>query len=357
MMMLALDWLRMRPRPARHSSMPDPLRIPLSHLTAQPDPSQRFRLMEVVRRKLRERRYSRRTEEAYVYWIRRYVVHHDRRHPRDLGETDVTGFLSMLAVTDNVAASTQSQALAALKFLYDRVLDRPLGPLDAPAPTRRGKRVPVVLSQRELRAIMAALPEPARLCASLMYGGGLRVLECVSLRVKDVDLDRREIVVRGGKGDKDRRTPLAEACLAPLKRALDASRLRFRKDERAGVRTTGISPALLRKYPNADAEWRWSYIFGAARTLCDRDGVRRRHHYHESALQRSVANAVRAAGITKRATCHSLRHSFATHLLEGGADIRTVQTLLGHTDIRTTMIYTHVLNRGGLGVRSPADLL
>lgn len=293
----------------------------------------------------------------YVHWIRRFILHHDRRHPRELSESDVTEFLSALAVTDNVAAATQSQALAALKFLYDRVLNRPLGPLEAPARARRAARVPVVLSQREIRAIMAALPDPAALCASLMYGSGLRVHECVTLRVKDVDLDRREIVVRGGKGNKDRRTPLAEVCVRPLKRMLDEGRERFRKDERGGVRTTGMSPALMRKYPNADAEWRWAYVFAAARTFRDGAGVLRRHHYHESALQRSFTSAVRTSGITKRATCHSLRHSFATHLLEGGADIRTVQTLLGHTDIRTTMIYTHVLNRGGLGVRSPADAL
>jgi integron integrase len=331
--------------------------IPSLHIHLPPDPERRPSFIEIVRRTLRERRYSRRTEEAYVHWIRRYVAHHGERHPRELGESAVTAFLSSLAVSDNVAAATQSQALAALKFLYDRVLDRPLGPLETPARARRPARVPVVLSQREVRAIMRELPDTAVLCASLMYGSGLRVHECVTLRVKDIDFDRREIVVRGGKGDKDRRTPLAEVSVHPLKQMLDRARERFRKDERAGVRTTGLSPALVRKYPNAEAEWRWAYVFAAARTYRDRGGVLRRHHYHESALQRSFSNAVRRAGITKRATCHSLRHSFATHLLEGGADIRTVQTLLGHTDLRTTMIYTHVLNRGGLGVRSPADAL
>jgi integron integrase len=353
-MRLALERSESAGAPAQVWTMP---RIPSLHLTAAPDPERRFRFMEIVRRTLREQRYSRRTEEAYVHWIRRYIVFNDRKHPRDLTEDDVTAFLSALVLKDQVAAATQNQALAALKFLYDRVLDRPLGPLQAPTRSRRQARVPVVLSQREVRAVIAELSEPVALCASLMYGSGLRVRECVMLRVKDIDIDRREIVVRGGKGNKDRRTPLAEVCVRPLRQLLDRGLERFRKDDRAGVRTTDISPALLRKYPNADREWRWAYVFSAARTFRDEAGVLRRHHYHESAVQRSFANAVRAANLTKRVTCHSLRHSFATHLLEGGADIRTVQTLLGHTDVRTTMIYTHVLNRGGLGVRSPADAL
>jgi site-specific recombinase XerD len=291
--------------------------IPMSHLTDAPNPERRFRFMEIVRRKLRERRYSRRTEEAYVHWIRRYIVYNDRRHPRDLAEPEVKRFLSALAVEEGVAASTQNQALAALTFLYDR----------------------------------------ARLCAALMYGSGLRLRECLTLRVKDVDLERREIVVRDGKGGKDRRTPLADRCVAPLQRVLEEERARAQKDRRIDVRTTELSPSLTRKYPNVETEYRWRYIFAATRIFTDSSGVRRRHHFHESAVQRAFKNAVFAAGISKRATCHSLRHSFATHLLESGSDIRTVQELLGHTDVRTTMIYTHVLNRGGLGVRSPADRL
>jgi len=291
--------------------------IPMSHLTDAPNPERRFRFMEIVRRKLRERRYSRRTEEAYVHWIRRYIVYNDRRHPRDLAEPEVKRFLSALAVEEGVAASTQNQALAALTFLYDR----------------------------------------ARLCAALMYGSGLRLRECLTLRVKDVDLERREIVVRDGKGGKDRRTPLADRCVAPLQRVLEEERARAQKDRRIDVRTTELSPSLTRKYPNVETEYRWRYIFAATRIFTDSSGVRRRHHFHESAVQRAFKNAVFAAGISKRATCHSLRHSFATHLLESGSDIRTVQELLGHTDVRTTMIDTHVLNRGGLGVRSPADRL
>jgi integron integrase len=335
----------------------DPRLIPLAHLTAPPNADRRLRLIEVVRRALRECRYSRRTEEAYVAWIRKYVIHHGRRHPRELGEPEVRAFLSGLAVEDGVAASTQNQALAALRFLYERVLERPLSRIEGIEPAHHSRHVPVVLSASELRAVLSRLGDPARLCAAVMYGSGLRLLECVSLRVKDIDIERREIVVRDGKGAKDRRTPLADRCVVPLGRLINAEEKRFRVDTRAGIRTTGISAALSRKYPNAEMEFRWRYVFSATRVFSDTDGVRRRHHFHESAIQRAFKNAVMAAGITKRATCHSLRHSFATHLLESGSDIRTVQELLGHSDLRTTMIYTHVLNRGGLGVRSPADAL
>jgi integron integrase len=331
--------------------------IPMSHLTAASNPDRQFRLMEIVRRVLRERRYSRRTEEAYVHWIRQYIVFNERRHPRDMGEMEVRRFLSALAVEEKVAASTQNQALAAVTFLYDRVLERPLTRIEGITPARRSRHVPIVLSAVEIRGILTRLNEPVRLCAALMYGSGLRLRECLTLRVKDVDLDRREIVVRNGKGGKDRRTPLAERCVAPLRQVLEEERGRAGRDARLGVRTTDLPASLTRKYPSAETEFRWRYIFAATRTFTDSAGIRRRHHFHESAVQRAFKNAVFAARITKRATCHSLRHSFATHLLESGADIRTVQELLGHTDLRTTMIYTHVLNRGGLGVRSPADAL
>jgi integron integrase len=313
--------------------------------------------METVRRRLRERRYSARTETAYVYWIRRFIVANDRRHPSDLGEADVARFLSSLALKEQVAASTQNQALAALVFLYAHVVGRPLSRVDGVAPASRPRRLPVVLSQREIRAILAHLEQPYRLCIELMYGSGLRVSECASLRVKDVDLDRRELVVREGKGGKDRRTPLAASAVRPLAEQIERERRRFVADVRAGVVTTGLSEALLRKFPGADRDWRWQYVFGASRTFRGPDGRRLRHHLHETALQRAMRVAVSAAGVSKRATCHSLRHSFATHLLEAGADIRTVQELLGHTDLQTTMQYTHVLNKGGLGVRSPADAL
>jgi integron integrase len=311
--------------------------------------------MEIVRRRLRERRYAQRTQEAYVLWIRRFILANGRRHPSELGPAEVRTFLSSLAVEEHVAAATQNQALAALVFLYAHVLDRPLAPVDGIAPARRSRRLPVVLSREEVRAILARLDGPHRLCVALMYGSGLRIIECMRLRIKDLDLDRREIVVRDGKGGKDRRTPLAASCLVPLRAQLAAATARAARDRRAGVGTTGIGDGLRRKYPDVDRDWRWQYLFAASRTFTAPDGRRQRHHFHETAVQRAFRDAVLAAGIGKRATCHSLRHSFATHLLESGADIRTVQELLGHSDVRTTMIYTHVLNRGGLGVRSPAD--
>jgi len=310
-----------------------------------------------VRGRMRELRYSRRTETAYLGWIRRYVLFSDRRHPRDLAEADVRRYLSHLATERGVSASTQNQALAALTFLYDVVLRRKLERIEGIAPAHRSRRVPVVLSQREVLTLLRHLRPPHRLCAALMYGSGLRVAECMALRVKDVDLDRREIVVREGKGGKDRRTPLAERCAAPLRRWLAAQQRIHRLDERGAVAMTGLGEALERKYPGAAREWRWRYVFPATRTFRDSTGQRRRHHLHESVLQRAIRDAAVAGGLGKRVTSHALRHSFATHLLESGADIRTVQELLGHTDVRTTMIYTHVLNRGGLGVRSPADLL
>jgi integron integrase len=332
-------------------------RIPASHVDGQPDPSRRLRFMEVVRRRLREARYSVRTQQAYVDWVRRFIHFHDRRHPRELHEEHVAAFLSSLAVDGGVAASTQNQALAALTFLFDKVLARPLRRITGVTPARGVRRMPVVLSNGEVRMLLGELEDPVRLCAELMYGGGLRVSECVALRVKDVDLARREITVRGGKGDKDRRVPLAERSRERLERQLKRVHDLFRADERRGIRTSGLSEALLRKLPNADRELVWRYVFPAARTFLDPTGVRRRHHLDDSVLQRAVREAARSAGLTKRVTCHALRHSFATHLLESGADIRTVQELLGHTNVRTTMIYTHVFPGGWLGVRSPADRL
>jgi integron integrase len=338
--------------------MPSPRlpRIPLHHLGDEAQP-RRFRLLAMVRHRLRARRYSRRTEEAYVCWIRRFVLHNGRRHPRELDEVAVSAYLSHLAVVEHVAASTQNQALAALRFLYDVVLQQPLERVQDIRPAQRSRHVPVVLSPSEVRALLSRLGSRLSLCAAIMYGSGLRVSETVTLRVKDVDFDRREIIVREGKGDKDRRTPLAESCAPLLERWIRAQLPRFGADLRAEVRTTGLSAALERKYPNAASEWRWRYVFAATRTFRSPDGIRRRHHLHESVLQRAIKEAAHAAGLAKRVTCHSLRHSFATHLLESGADIRTVQELLGHADVRTTMIYTHVLNRGALGVRSPADAL
>ena len=305
---------------------------------------------------MREKRYSPRTQQAYVDWIRRFVRFHDRRDPREMGPSEVKAYLSDLAVRRRVSASTQNQALAALLFLYEAI-QRPLPRLEGIERARVSRYVPVVLSQREVKLLLRALPEVPRLCAALMYGSGLRLAECVSLRVKDVDFDRREIVVRSGKGGADRRVPLAESCMRPLRAQLKRAYAVHRRDVRNEVDGAELDEALRRKYPGAETEWRWQRVFPAARTYVDATGVRRRHHLHHTHVQRAFGRAVRAVKITKRATCHSLRHSFATHLLEAGSDIRTVQELLGHHDVRVTMRYLHVLNRGGLGVRSPADRL
>jgi integron integrase len=307
---------------------------------------------------MRERRYSERTQRAYIGWIRRYVLFHGRRDPRDMGAEEVRAFLTDLAVDRGVSASSQNQALAALAFLYDAAIRRPLPRINGIVAAKQSRYVPVVLSQREVRLLLRAMSGVSRLCAALMYGSGLRLMECLALRVKDVDFDRREIVVRGGKGGKDRRVPLADACIMPLRSHLKRAAEIHRTDLRNGVDGLGLGEALLRKFPNARTDWRWQWVFPATRTYVDRTTrTRKRHHLHPTVVQREVAHAARRARIPKRVSCHALRHSFATHLLESGADIRTVQELLGHSDLRTTMIYTHVLNRGGLGVRSPVDRL
>ena len=331
--------------------------IPEAHLGARDDPERGMRLIELVRRRLRERRYSRRTEEAYVRWIRRFILFHDRRHPGGLGTVEVRQFLTHLAVHEQVAASTQNQALAAIVFLYEHVLRTPLDRVDGITPARVTSRVPVVLSESEVRRLLDALKPPVRLAATLMYGAGLRLMECLALRVKDVDVARGEIVVRSGKGNKDRRTPLPRSVRDELRQHLEDRYRRFNRDLAAKVRTTGLTAAVVRKLGDVDRRWPWSYVFAATRTFVDDAGVRRRHHLHPTVIQRAVAEAGRRAGLTKRVTCHALRHSFATHLLEAGTDIRTLQELMGHEDVRTTMRYLHVLNRGALGVRSPADRL
>jgi integron integrase len=332
--------------------------VPLSHLAAPPDPTRRLRLLEIVRRAMRERRFSERTQRAYLGWIRRYVLFHDRRDPRDMGAIEVRAFLSDLAVQRRVSASSQNQALAAMTFLYDSAIRRPLPRIDGIVAAKRSRYVPVVLSQREVKLLLRAMPMPGRLCAALMYGSGLRLMECLALRVKDIDFDRREIIVRGGKGGKDRRVPLADACVVPLRSQLRRAAEIHRTDARNGVDGSGLDEPLLRKFPNARPDWRWQWAFPATRTYVDGGTkARKRHHLHPSAVQREVTRAARRARIAKRVSCHALRHSFATHLLESGADIRTVQELLGHSDVKTTMIYTHVLNRGVLGVRSPVDSL
>lgn len=326
-------------------------------LTAPPDPQRKYRLMERVRRAMAEHRFSPRTCRAYAQWVKRYVVFHRYRHPADLDAEDVRRFLSDLAVRRRVSAGTQNQAMAALVFLYGKVLRQPLAPLSGITRARVSRRVPVVLTPTEIRAVLGRLRNPERLVVALLYGSGLRVHECVSLRVKDVDCDRREIVVRAGKGDKDRRVPLAESAIPDVERALRRCRELWSRDRRSHVHTTGIPESLLRKLPGSDTSWSWFYVFPATRTFMDAARVTRRHHLHPSVVQRAVRDTALSSGIAKRVTCHAFRHSFATHLLENGTDIRTIQELLGHSSLRTTMIYTHVLNRGALGVRSPGDLL
>lgn len=314
------------------------------------------RLLDRVRQALRARHMSRRTEEAYVGWIRRFIFFHDKRHPAEMGAAEVTKFLTSLAVDGQVAASTQNQALSALLFLYKDVLEVDLPWLDGIVRARRPERLPVVLSRDEVRALFQRLDGVPRLMASLLYGAGLRVLECCRLRVQDIDFATNQIVVRGGKGDKDRVTMLPGIAKAGLLEHLEDVRAKHRHDLAAGAGWVELPTALTRKYPNAGREWVWQWVFPATRIYRDRlTGQRRRHHLHESVLQRSVKAAVRHAGLAKRASPHTLRHSFATHLLEDGHDIRTVQELLGHRDVTTTMIYTHVLNRGPAAVRSPAD--
>lgn len=316
----------------------------------------RPRLLDRVRAAIRLRHCSRRTEETYAGWIRRCLVFHCMRHLREIGPPEVAAFLTQLAERANVAASTQNQALCALLFLYRHVLDRPLGPLAGVAWAKKGTNVPVVLSRDEVAAVLDRLRGVMWLIAVLLYGAGLRLSECLDLRVKDIDFDRRQIVVRDGKGAKDRPVPLPAMAVDALERQLDEVRRLHRRDLAAGYGRVMLPDALSRKYPNAASEWQWQFVFPAARLCRDpRWGPPSRYRLHESAVQRAVAEAATLAQINKRVSCHVFRHSFATHLLEGGSDIRTVQELLGHKDVSTTMVYTHVLNRGALGVRSPAD--
>jgi integron integrase len=305
---------------------------------------------------LRVKHYSIRTETAYVDWVRRYVLFHGKRHPRDLGAAEVEAFLTDLAVQRRVSASTQNQAKSAILFLYKEVIDKDLPWLDGVVAARVSQRLPVVLSVEEVNAALGHLRGTSGLIARLLYGSGLRILECLRLRVKDLDFASREILVRDGKGAKDRVTMLPVSQIEPLQRHLERVRELHGEDLAAGYGSVYLPYALDRKYPNAGTQWMWQYIFPSARLSRDpRSGVIRRHHADEKPVQRALQSALRSAGIHKPATPHTLRHSFATHLLQNGYDIRTVQELLGHADVSTTMIYTHVLNRGGRGVRSPLD--
>ncbi|MGB7621389.1 MAG: integron integrase [Terriglobia bacterium] len=314
------------------------------------------KLLDRVRGSIRAKHYSPRTEESYIHWIKQFIFFHGKRHPMEMGEAEINDFLTSLAVTERVSASTQNQALSALLFLYQHVLNRPLNWIQLEVRAKKPVRLPIVLTKMEIKAVLAQLQGTPKLIALLLYGSGLRLTECLELRVKDLDLARNEILVRDGKGQKDRHTMLPESLKEMLMVHLQRVKELHERDLADGAGRVMLPGALARKYPNADREWGWQYVFPAnSRSLDKAAGIKRRYHIHESVVQKAMKEAVRHAGLTKPASCHSLRHSFATHLLEDGYDIRTVQELLGHRDVSTTMIYTHVLNRGGHGVRSPAD--
>lgn len=325
---------------------------PLGLFPGRSDPRLYDRAVEV----LRAHHYSRRTEKAYLHWIGRYIRFHRHRHPRDLREPAVNAFLTHLAVDGDVSASTQNQALAALLFLYERVLEEPLDRIEGVVRARKPKRLPVVLTKDEVAGVISNLTGVSRLVVSLQYAGGLRLLEALRVRVKDLDFSRGEVTVREGKGDKDRRTLFPEFLHNPLMAHLDVIRDQHQRDLTEGDGRAPLPNALARKFAHADREWIWQWVFPASSHYVDKQTrVRYRHHYHESNVQKAVKRAAREAGLNNRVTTHTFRHSFATHLLEDGYDIRTVQELLGHKDVKTTMIYTHVLNKGGHGVRSPLE--
>ena len=317
------------------------------------------RLLDHVRLAVRARHYSLRTEEAYVGWVNRFVLFHRKRHPQTMGEPEINAFLSDLAVRQGVSASTQNQALAAILFLYRHVLEKPLPTVADVVRAKRPRRLPAVLTRAEVRALIARLDGMSRLAALLLYGAGLRLLECLRLRVKDVEFGSNRIVVRDAKGQRDRIAPLPIVVKAALPAWLARVKRLHDKDLAEGCGDVFLPDALGRKYPGSARDWGWQWIFPADHRSRDpRTGAIRRHHVHESVVQRAVRQAVVDLGISRRASCHTLRHSFATHLIEDGYDIRTIQDLLGHKDVKTAMIYTHVLNRPGtLGVRSPADVL
>lgn len=319
-------------------------------------PGPRPRLLALVRAAVRVRHFSARTETAYVWWIRRYVRFHDLRHPASLGAPHVAAFLTELAVRRGVSASTQNQALAALLFLYRDVLGAPLPAVEHAVRAKRPAILPTVLSDAEVASVLAALPAPHHLVAHLLYGAGLRLLEALQLRVKDVDFDRRQLAVRRGKGGRDRATVLPASATAALREHLARVRVLHARDLAEGAGRVWLPGAVGRKLPGASCEWGWQWVFPASTRYRDAaTGEERRHHLHATAVQRAVRAAGLRAGVARRVTCHAFRHSFATHLLEAGYDIRTIQELLGHRDVRTTMVYTHVARRGGAGVVSPAD--
>lgn len=314
------------------------------------------KLLDQVRTVLRVKHFSLSTEQAYVAWIRRYILFHGKRHPRDMGESEIRQYISHLAVDAKISASTQTVALSALLFLYREVLKKELPYVANIERAKRTKRLPVVFTRNEVHEVLAQLNGTPHLIASLLYGSGLRLMEALRLRVKDLDFERLELTIRQGKGAQDRVTMLPASTVAPLITQLEKVRLLHQTDLKVGLGAVELPFALVRKYPGAAKQWGWQYVFPAAKHSRDpRSGIERRHHLLADQVQRAVKSAIALAQINRNGSCHSLRHSFATHLLEDGYDIRTVQELLGHKDVRTTMIYTHVLNRGGRGVRSPLD--
>jgi len=324
----------------------------------QPPPARPARLMDQLRDALRSRHYSRRTEQAYTLWVRRYIHFHQLRHPAEMAEPEINAFLTHLAVNLKVSSSTQTQALSALLFLYRRVLNIEIGELAEVVRSRKPKRLPVVMTRDEVKAVLNHLDTEKWLMASLMYGSGLRLMELLRLRVQDINFELCELTVRDGKGGKDRVTMLPQSLVTPLRQQLQLARVVWDRDRAAGWGRVVLPDALDRKYPNAAAEWGWQWVFPQQRRWTDpHTGAQGRHHVHETVLQCAVKVAVKQARVEKNVGCHTFRHSFATHLLATGYDIRTIQELLGHKDVSTTMIYTHVLNKGGHGVRSPMDAL
>jgi len=316
------------------------------------------RLLDQVRQAIRTRHYSPMTEKAYVGWIKRFIYFHNKRHPSEMNEAEIAKFLSSLATDLRVSASTQNQALNALLFLYQAVLGKKIGLVEGVVRAKRSRRLPVVLTRDEVKKIFQNLDGVPRLMIMLLYGSGLRLMECCRLRIKDIDFSRNQIVVRAGKGDKDRYTTLPQTVKAALSRHLHFVKQQHDADRHAGLGQVALPNGLDRKYPSAGREWAWQWVFPATGHYTDRiTGRKQRHHLHQSVVQKIFKEARLKAGIPKPAGCHTMRHSFATHLLEDGYDIRTVQELLGHNDVSTTMIYTHVLNQGGRAVRSPADAL
>ena len=317
-----------------------------------------MKLLDQVRDVIRKRHYSIRTEQAYVDWARRYILFHKKHHPKDMGEKEIAQFISHLATDRKVAASTQNQALNAIVFLYKRVLNIELGDFGHMERTKKPEKLPTVMARKEVNQVLSSMSGVNQLMAKLLYGCGLRLMECVRMRVKDIDFEQNHIIVRDGKGMKDRSTMLPEQLKPLLIEHLEGVRIMHKQDLKNRLGEVYLPFALERKYPNAAKEWGWQYVFPSEKISKDpRSGKMRRHHVSENSIQRAVQKAARRADLTKHVSPHTFRHSFATHLLEGGYDIRTVQELLGHKDVSTTMIYTHVINKGGMGVQSPLDTL